>query len=162
MREKKLTAGDNVIYRPAGERPFRATVEKVNRTTAKETRTNMARGRGSRRREGDEVFQGVCSRGMGHDHRETTMSDTSSDPYAGIDLPKPPRGYRLAKWGEVTTVSVKWLHVDARHKEVESGVWRSHSPLNEKCYDSGLAWNSIFAVPKPRIRIELEQGEEVE
>ena len=35
MSKKELTAGDDVIYRPAGERGFRATVEKVNKTTVR-------------------------------------------------------------------------------------------------------------------------------
>ena len=35
MREKELTAGDDVIYRPAGERGFRATIEKVNKTAVR-------------------------------------------------------------------------------------------------------------------------------
>jgi plastocyanin len=35
MREKELTAGDDVIYRPAGSSPHRATVEKVNKTTVR-------------------------------------------------------------------------------------------------------------------------------
>jgi hypothetical protein len=54
--------------------------------------------------------------------------ETEPCPYAGLDIPKPPRGYRLAEWGETTTVGVKWLYVDFRDRDVASGVWRSHTP----------------------------------
>jgi len=80
------------------------------------------------------------------------MSDTTSDPYAGIDLPKPPRGYRLAKWGEENRWS---LWYDPTFLK-----WRDFFTLTSWWYKKPQS--SIFAVPKPRIRIELEQGGEVE
>ena len=83
------------------------------------------------------------------------MSDqATADPYAGIDLPKPPRGYRLAKWGETYDGScLLWWR----------NTWNRWSRLVKDHYVAKAnPVNSIFAVPKPRIRIELEQGEEVE
>ena len=35
MREKELTAGDDVIYRPEGSQRFEAIVYKVNKTTVR-------------------------------------------------------------------------------------------------------------------------------
>ena len=95
------------------------------------------------------------------------MSDqATADPYAGIDLPKPPRGYRLAKWGEVYLgTKNKWgtpnpVRHSLRWWNGEWLRWRPH--LERFDFRENEPVKSIFAVPKPRIRIELEQGEEVE
>lgn len=77
------------------------------------------------------------------------MTTQTADPYAGIDLPKPPRGYRLAKWGETCESGALWL-LPHSHK------WIKYGRTIKESY--GLPDVSIFAVPKPRIRIELVQG----
>ena len=89
------------------------------------------------------------------------MSDqATADPYAGIDLPKPPRGYRLAKWGEESRKAMWWFD--------RQGEWVIFGWLCSGWFTNPA--QSIFAVQKPRIRltflearkVELEQGEEVE
>ena len=86
------------------------------------------------------------------------MSDQpTADPYAGLDLPKPPRGYRLAKWGETSNdKNAKWYLVGYGWVDWELEI------IEPNYNPASGSWFSIFAVPKPRIRIELEQGEEVE
>jgi len=68
-----------------------------------------------------------------------------TDPYDGIEMPKPPKGYRLAEWGESSTTSQWWCDTQSR--------WLEFGCLWDEWYTNPK--QSIFAIPKPRVSIPL-------
>lgn len=67
----------------------------------------------------------------------------NENPYAGITLPDPPAGYRLAKWGEAT------INTDRKVLFWSSDcIWVTWlASLTTQCYDAEDATHSIFAIP---------------
>ena len=69
-----------------------------------------------------------------------------SSPYDGIEMPKPPKGYRLAEWGEIADNADWWC----------MGGWVGWGSTNShNCYELDYPEGSIFAIPKPRVSIPL-------
>lgn len=70
------------------------------------------------------------------------MQATHADPYAGITLPEPPTGYRLAKWQEKYDERAMWWSGGAWKGFGNGSVFR----VNDWAGVSDPKW-SIFAIP---------------
>jgi hypothetical protein len=65
-----------------------------------------------------------------------------ADPYHGITLPKPPAGYRLAKWGEEAEAALFY-----RQRAGHWIAWGTRLENDTKTYDMENRCHSIFAIP---------------
>lgn len=70
-----------------------------------------------------------------------------TDPYADIEMPTPPRGHRYAEWNEAAKDSMWWSPTLSE--------WVRFGSLDPQWYGEP-EW-SIFAIPKPRVRLETPQ-----
>lgn len=75
-----------------------------------------------------------------------------SDQYAGIELPTPPKGYRLARWGESYSGECLWWGYIAKTWMLWAGIRGGDNDYISITDPE----QSIFAIPKPRVRIPLE------
>jgi len=75
-----------------------------------------------------------------------------TDPYAGLTMPTPPKGYRLARWGETYNGECFWWGYNSHCWHTWARLTGSSNDYQSKAEPE----RSIFAIPKPRVRIPLE------